>query len=169
MFSHELLNWNAWVDPLSLICSELQLMLIYKYISDLSCEFEFSVPQLFGTSFSKLSLRQLICQNSFQLINKAFRHVETLFIQGRNLYFVGLLLVIHGLFTFRQLIAGLQGTSFYLGQIKFLHVERPYWLDSSNLSIKKVVGDQRQGGQILSIATSLWTEACVRDYSIKVT
>ena len=30
-----------------------------------------------------------------------------------------------GLFTFRQSIAGLQGTDLYLGRIKFLHVERP--------------------------------------------
>jgi len=35
-------------------------------------------------------------------------------------------LVIQGLFTFRQSIAGLKGTDFYLGQIKFLRVERPY-------------------------------------------
>ena len=46
---------------------------------------------------------------------KAFRHVETLFIKGRNLHLAGLLLVILGLFTFRQPIAGLQGTGFYLG------------------------------------------------------
>ena len=57
---------------------------------------------------------------------KAFRHVETLFVQGRNLYLADLLLVIQGLFTFRQPIAGLQGTDFYLGRINFLHVERPY-------------------------------------------
>ena len=30
------------------------------------------------------------------------------------------------LFIFRQPIAGLQDTYFYLGRIKFLHVERPY-------------------------------------------
>ena len=42
--------------------------------------------------------------------NKVFRHVETSFVQGRNLYLVGLLLVIQGLFTFRQPIAGLQST-----------------------------------------------------------
>ena len=59
-------------------------------------------------------------------MNKTFRHVDTLFVQGRNLYLAGLLLVIQGLFTFRQPIAGLQGTDFYLGRIKFLHVERPY-------------------------------------------
>ena len=38
------------------------------------------------------------------------------------MYLAGLLLVIQGLFTFRQPIAGLQGTDFYLGRIKFLHV-----------------------------------------------
>ena len=38
----------------------------------------------------------------------------------------GLLLVIQGLFTSRQRIAGLQGTDFYFEQIKFIHVERPY-------------------------------------------
>ena len=58
--------------------------------------------------------------------NKGFRHVETLFFQGRNLYLAGLLLVMQGLFTFRQPIAGLQVTSFYLGGTKCLHVERPY-------------------------------------------
>ena len=57
---------------------------------------------------------------------KAFRHVETLFVQGRNLNLA--LLVIKRLFTFRQPIpiAGLQGTDFYLGRIKFIHIERPY-------------------------------------------
>ena len=45
---------------------------------------------------------------------KAFRHVEPLFVQGRNLYPAGLLLVLQGLLTFRQPIAGLQGTDFYL-------------------------------------------------------
>jgi len=44
--------------------------------------------------------------------NKAFRHVETLFVQGRNLVpsrpFIGS----RGLFTFRQPIAGLLGTRF---------------------------------------------------------
>ena len=39
--------------------------------------------------------------------NKAFRHVQTLFVHGRNLYLAGLLLVIQRLFTFRQPIAGL--------------------------------------------------------------
>ena len=57
---------------------------------------------------------------------KAFRRVETLFVHGRNLYLAGLLLDIQGLFTFRQPIASLQGTGFYLGWIKFVHVERPY-------------------------------------------
>ena len=57
---------------------------------------------------------------------KAFRHVETLLIQSRNLYLAGLPLVIQALFTLRQPVAGLQGTGFYLGRIEFLHVERPY-------------------------------------------
>ena len=48
---------------------------------------------------------------------KAFRHVETLFVQGRNLYLSSLLLDAQGLFTFRQPIARLQGTDFYLGLI----------------------------------------------------
>ena len=60
------------------------------------------------------------------LLNKVFRHVEILFIQGIHLYLAGLLLVMQGLFTFRQPIASLQGTDFYLGRIMFLHVERPY-------------------------------------------
>ena len=47
--------------------------------------------------------------------NKAFWHVETLFVQG-NLYLAGLLLVIQGLFTFRQPIASLLGTDFYLNE-----------------------------------------------------
>ena len=58
--------------------------------------------------------------------DKVFRHVETLFVQGRNLYLAGLLLIVQGLFTSRQPIAGLQGTGFYLGRIKFPDVERPY-------------------------------------------
>ena len=57
---------------------------------------------------------------------KAFRHVETLFVQGRNLYLAGLILVLQGLFTFRQPIAGLQGTDFYLGRIKFLRRKALY-------------------------------------------
>ena len=57
---------------------------------------------------------------------EAFRHVETLFVQGRNLYLAGLLLDIQGLFTFRQPIVSLQGTDLYLERIKFLHVERLY-------------------------------------------
>ena len=57
--------------------------------------------------------------------NKAFRPLSTLFVQGENLYPASLLLVIQGLFTFRQPITGMQGTDFYLGRIKFLHVERP--------------------------------------------
>ena len=59
-------------------------------------------------------------------IYKAFRHVETLFFQGRNLYLAGMLLVVQVLFTFRQPIAGLQGRGFYLGWIKFVHVKRHY-------------------------------------------
>ena len=43
---------------------------------------------------------------------KVFRHVETSFVQGRNLYLAGLLLVIQGLFTFRKPIPGLLGTRF---------------------------------------------------------
>ena len=62
---------------------------------------------------------------------KAFRHVETLFVQGRNLYLAGLLLVIQGLFTFCQPIAGLQCTDLYLEPVKFLHVERPYEIEDS--------------------------------------
>ena len=46
--------------------------------------------------------------------------------KGRNMYLAGLLLFIQGLFTFRQPIAGLQGSDFYLGRIKFLRVQRPY-------------------------------------------
>ena len=65
-------------------------------------------------------------ETNFRDQNKAFRRVETLFVQGRNLYLAGLLLVVQGLFTFRQPIADLQGTSFYLGRINFLHVKRPY-------------------------------------------
>ena len=61
-----------------------------------------------------------------EILFKAFRHVETLFVQGRNLYLAGLLLVVHGLSTFRQTIAGLQGPEFYLGRIKFIQVEWPY-------------------------------------------
>ena len=45
---------------------------------------------------------------------KSFRHVETLFVLGRNLYLAGLLLVIQGLFTFSQSITSLQGTDFNL-------------------------------------------------------
>jgi len=41
--------------------------------------------------------------------NKAFRHVETSFVHGRNLYLAGLLLVIQGLFTFRQI--GMDGNN----------------------------------------------------------
>ena len=48
-------------------------------------------------------------------IYKAFRRVETLFIQGRNLYLAGLLLVKQGLFTFHQPMAGLQDVGLYLG------------------------------------------------------
>ena len=68
--------------------------------------------------------------------NKVFRHVETLFVQGRNLYPAGLLLVIKGLFTFRQPVAGLQSTDLYLGRIKLLHVERPY---TYKLNIKFII------------------------------
>jgi len=71
---------------------------------------------------SPMMLRDASLTDSY----KAFRHIETLFVQGRNLHLAGLLLVIQGLFTFRQPIAGLQGTDFYPGQIKFPHVETPY-------------------------------------------
>ena len=72
----------------------------------------------------KNSCEQILV-NKFYVCYKPFRHVETLFVQDRNLNLAGLQLVIQGLFTFRQTIAGLQDTDFYLGRIKFLHVERP--------------------------------------------
>ena len=60
---------------------------------------------------------------------KAFRHVETLIVKGRNLYLAGLLLVggkwINPVYVLP--IAGLQGTDLYLERIKFVHVERPYF------------------------------------------
>ena len=77
--------------------------------------------------------------------NKAFRHVETLFVQGRNLYLAGLLLVTQDLFTFRQPIADLQGSDIYLGRIKFLHVERPY------LTVLKVLQSDWSGTSFTTI------------------
>ena len=64
--------------------------------------------------------------------------MQTLLVQGRNLYLAGLLLALQGLFTFRQPIAGLQETDFYLGRIKFLHVEKPYRLITSLPYLSKV-------------------------------
>ena len=63
---------------------------------------------------------------------KAFRHVETLFAQYRNLVPSRPGIGWRGLFTFRQLIGGLQGTGLHLGRIKFLHVEMPYVWQSYN-------------------------------------
>ena len=56
-------------------------------------------------------------RNTTNLSYKAFRHVETSFVQGRNLYLAGLLLVIQDIFTLRQPIAGLLGTGFFLERI----------------------------------------------------
>ena len=58
----------------------------------------------------------------FWLLNKTFRHVETLFVQSRNLVTSRPVIGSQSLFTFHQSIAGLLGT----GLIKFLYVERPY-------------------------------------------
>ena len=65
---------------------------------------------------------------------KAFRHIETLFVQGINLYLTGLLLVTQVLFTFRQPIAGLQGTDFSLRLTNSLHFERLYTPDRGRSS-----------------------------------
>ena len=84
--------------------------------------------------------------------NKAFQRVETLFVQGRNLYLAGVLLVKQNLFTFCQLIVGLQSTDFYLGRIKFLHVERPI---NSNISLMKYDPHHRPGQQSNPIGQNL--------------
>jgi len=59
---------------------------------------------------------------------KAFRNVEIYSskVETCTLHACYWLMVIQGLLTFHQPIAGLQGTGFYLGWIKFLYVEMPY-------------------------------------------
>ena len=68
-----------------------------------------------------------MCNNIYPKY-KAFRRVEIVFVQGRNLVPSRLAIGWWKVNKPRQPIAGLFVQAFYLGLMKFLRVERPYGL-----------------------------------------
>ena len=102
---------------------------------------EFTYKQIGSYCFVRCELHIIISLGFFQYlgqylteINKAFRHVETLFVQGNQVRTdqnKPTFLLIKKMICFHQYELG------YHGRIKFLHVEMPYWdLHVNDFAIK---------------------------------